>query len=37
MRDRINGFFDVLELLVIRLVLFCLLVLGAYIVIRGQF
>ena len=36
MRERINTFFDILELLVVRLTLLILLVLGAYTLIRGH-
>ena len=36
MRERINNFFDLLELLVVRLTLLILLVLGAYTLIRGH-
>ena len=36
MRDRINHFFDVLDLLVVRLLLLALLVIGAYTVLRGH-
>jgi hypothetical protein len=36
MRERINAFFDILELLVVRLTLLILLVLGAYALIRGH-
>jgi hypothetical protein len=36
MRERINGFFDILELLVVRLTLLILLVLGACTLIRGH-
>jgi hypothetical protein len=35
MRELINAFFDILELLVVRLTLLILLVLGAYTLIRG--
>ena len=35
MRELINTFFDILELLVVRLTLLILLVLGAYTLIRG--
>ena len=36
MRDRINEFFDLLDLLVVRLTLLILLVVGAYTVIKGH-
>jgi len=36
MRDRINSLFDILDLLVVRLLLLFLLLLGAYAVIRGR-
>jgi hypothetical protein len=36
MRERINAFFDILELLVVRLTLLTLLALGAYTLIRGH-
>jgi hypothetical protein len=36
MRERINTFFDILDLLVVRLTLLILLVLGAYTLIRGH-
>ena len=36
MRELINTFFDILELLVVRLTLLILLVLGAYTLIRGH-
>jgi hypothetical protein len=35
-RDRINHFFDTLDLLVVRLTLFVILVVGAYTLIRGH-
>jgi hypothetical protein len=37
MRDRINDFFDILDLIVVRIVLLVLLVIGAYTVVRGYF
>jgi hypothetical protein len=36
MRERINTFFDILDLLVVRLTLLILLALGAYTLIRGH-
>jgi hypothetical protein len=36
MRNRINDFFDTLDLLVVRLTLFALLVVGAYTLIKGR-
>jgi hypothetical protein len=36
MRDRINAVFDILDLLVVRLLLLFLLVVGAIVVIRGR-
>jgi hypothetical protein len=36
MRDRINTVFDVLDLLVVRLVLLILLIIGAYALISGH-
>ena len=35
MRDKINAVFDVLDLLVIRLLLFILLIVGAWALING--
>jgi hypothetical protein len=36
MRERINAAFDILELLIVRLVLLVLLTLGAWALIRGK-
>jgi hypothetical protein len=36
MRERVNAFFDLLELVIVRLTLLILLILGAYSLIRGH-
>jgi len=36
MRDRINALFDLLDLLVVRILLLILLLIGAYTLIRGH-
>jgi hypothetical protein len=36
LRDRINNFFDVLELIVVRLTLLALAIIGAYYLIHGH-
>jgi hypothetical protein len=36
MRDRINALFDILDLVVVRILLLILLVIGAYTLIRGH-
>ena len=37
MRDRINEFFDILDLLVVRLILLALLIIGAYSIMHSHF
>jgi hypothetical protein len=37
MRDRINALFDILDLIVVRILLLGLLVIGAYTLISGHF